>query len=257
MSRTPIIAANWKMNKGPKEAKEFLAALKDELTCECKAVDKVIVPPFVTIPAVMETLNGCPCIGVGAQDVSDRDNGAFTGEISTAMLNELGCKYVVLGHSERRQYHGETNAYINKKIKKALAAGICPIYCIGETLEQRQGGQLECVLKSQVVEGLEGLTAEEVAGLVIAYEPVWAIGTGVTATADQADEGNGYCRAAIAEAYGADVAETVTIQYGGSMNAGNAAELVSKVNVDGGLIGGASLKAADFSVIVKAASEQK
>ena len=252
MSRKPIIAANWKMNMGPAEAKAFLAAFKEENTCDI-AVDKVIVPPFVTIPAVMETLGECKCIGVGAQDVSDRDNGAFTGEISTAMLNELGCTYVVLGHSERRQYHGETNAYINKKIKKALAAGICPIYCIGETLEQRQGGQLESVLKSQVVEGLEGLTAEEVAGLVIAYEPVWAIGTGVTATADQADEGNGYVRAAIAEMYGADVAETVTVQYGGSMNDKNAAELLSKVNVDGGLIGGASLKSGAFAAIVDAA----
>ena len=227
MSRTPIIAANWKMNKGPKEAKEFLAALKDELTCECKAVDKVIVPPFVTIPAVMETLNGCTCIGVGAQDVSDRDNGAFTGEISTAMLNELGCKYVVLGHSERRQYHGETNAYINKKIKKALAAGICPIYCIGETLEQRQGGELEAVLKSQVVEGLEGLTAEEVAGLVIAYEPVWAIGTGVTASSADAQDAHAFIRGVVAEAFGAAAAEAVRLQYGGSVK-----QLVYTVEMD-------------------------
>ena len=132
---------------GPKEAREFMAAFKNENTCDIK-VDKVIVPPFVTIPAVMEALHGCTCVGVGAQDVSDRDNGAFTGEISTSMLTELGCKYVVLGHSERRQYHGETNAYINKKIKKALAAGLIPIYCIGETLEQRESGQLETVLKT-------------------------------------------------------------------------------------------------------------
>lgn len=145
MSRTPIIAANWKMNIGPSEAKAFLAAFKEEKTCDIK-VDKVIVPPFVTIPAVIETLNGCTCVGVGAQDVSDRDNGAFTGEISTAMLNELGVKYVVVGHSERRQYHGETNAYINKKIKKALVAGITPIYCIGETLAQREGVSLRLFL---------------------------------------------------------------------------------------------------------------
>ena len=249
MSRKPIIAANWKMNMGPAEAKAFLAAFKEEKTCDI-AVDKVIVPPFVTIPAVMEVLNGCKCIGVGAQDVSDRDNGAFTGEISTAMLNELGCTYVVLGHSERRQYHGETNAYINKKIKKALAAGICPIYCIGETLEQRQGGQLESVLKSQVVEGLEGLSAEEVAGLVIAYEPVWAIGTGKTATAEQANETIAFIRKTVGELFCPKCAEALRIQYGGSMNAGNCKELMAMPEIDGGLIGGASLKANDFATIV-------
>ena len=236
---------------GPQEAKAFLAAFKEENTCDI-AVDKVIVPPFVTIPAVMEVLDGCKCIGVGAQDVSDRDNGAFTGEISTAMLNELGCTYVVLGHSERRQYHGETNAYINKKIKKALAAGICPIYCIGETLEQRQGGQLESVLKSQVVGGLEGLSAEEVAGLVIAYEPVWAIGTGLTATPEQAEEIHAYIRSVIAEKFGAEVAENTSILYGGSCKPSNAKELFANPNVDGGLIGGAALKVEDFKGIIDA-----
>ena len=253
MSRTPIIAANWKMNIGPKEAKEFLAALKEEL-CECtSAVDKVIVPPFVTIPAVMDTLNGCKCIGVGAQDVSDRDNGAFTGEISTSMLNELGCTYVVLGHSERRQYHGETNAYINKKIKKALAAGIIPIYCIGETLEQREGGQLETVLKSQVVEGLEGLTAEEVAGIVIAYEPVWAIGTGKTASAADAQAAHAFIRGVLADTFGAEAAAKVRLQYGGSVKPENAAELMGQPDIDGALVGGAALKAASFAAIIKAA----
>ncbi|MBQ3240437.1 MAG: triose-phosphate isomerase [Akkermansia sp.] len=253
MSRTPIIAANWKMNIGPKEAKEFLAALKNEL-CECtNAVDKVIVPPFVTIPAVMDTLNGCKCIGVGAQDVSDRDNGAFTGEISTTMLNELGCTYVVLGHSERRQYHGETNAYINRKIKKALAAGIIPIYCIGETLEQREGGQLETVLKSQVVEGLEGLTADEVAGIVIAYEPVWAIGTGKTASAADAQAAHAFIRGVLAETFGAEAADKVRLQYGGSVKPANAAELMSQPDIDGALVGGAALKADSFAAIIKAA----
>ena len=253
MSRTPIIAANWKMNIGPKEAKEFLAALKEEL-CECtSAVDKVIVPPFVTIPAVMDTLNGCKCIGVGAQDVSDRDNGAFTGEISSTMLNELGCTYVVLGHSERRQYHGETNAYINKKIKKALAAGIIPIYCIGETLEQREGGQLESVLKSQVVEGLEGLTADEVAGIVIAYEPVWAIGTGKTASAADAQAAHAFIRGVLADTFGAEAADKVRLQYGGSVKPDNAAELMSQPDIDGALVGGAALKAASFAAIIKAA----
>ncbi len=253
MSRTPIIAANWKMNMGPKEAKAFLAALKDELTCECKAVDKVIVPPFVTIPAVMDTLDGCSCIGVGAQDVSDRDNGAFTGEISTTMLNELGCKYVVLGHSERRQYHGETNAYINKKIKKALAAGIIPIYCIGETLEQRQSGELETVLSTQVVDGLAGLTPEEVAGIVIAYEPVWAIGTGVTASAEDAQAAHAFIRGVLAQTFGQEAADKCRLQYGGSVKPGNAAELMGQPDIDGALVGGAALKADSFAAIIKAA----
>lgn len=251
MSRTPIIAANWKMNMGPKEAKDFLAAFKNENTCEI-AVDKVIVPPFVTIPAVMEALNGCKCIGVGAQDVSDHDNGAFTGEISTAMLNELGCTYVVLGHSERRQYHGETNAYINKKIKKALAAGLTPIYCIGETLEQRQGGQLEAVLGSQVKEGLEGLTAEQVAGLVIAYEPVWAIGTGVTASAEDAQSAHAFIRSVVADTFGAEAADKVRLQYGGSVKPANAKELMSQPDIDGALVGGAALKPDSFAAIIKA-----
>ncbi len=241
------------MNIGPAEAKEFLAAFKNEITCECKAVDKVIVPPFITIPAVMEVLNGCTCVGVGAQDVSDRDNGAFTGEISTAMLIELGCKYLVLGHSAPRQYHGETNAYINKKIKKALAAGIIPIYCIGETLEQREGGQLEAVLKSQVVEGLEGLTAEEVAGLVIAYEPVWAIGTGKTASAADAQAAHAFIRGVVADTFGQDAADKVRLQYGGSVKPDNAAELMSQPDIDGALVGGAALKAASFAAIIKAA----
>ncbi|MGN0874693.1 MAG: triose-phosphate isomerase [Akkermansia sp.] len=252
MSRTPIIAANWKMNMGPKEAKAFLAALKEEKLCDCKCVEKVIVPPFVTIPAVMETLNGCKCLGVGAQDVSDRDNGAFTGEISTAMLQELGCGYVVLGHSERRQYHGETNAYINKKIKKALAAGLVPIYCIGETLEQREGGQLESVLKTQVVDGLEGLTPEQVAGLVIAYEPVWAIGTGKTASAEDAQSAHAFIRSVVADTFGAEAAAKVRIQYGGSVKPGNAKELMGQPDIDGALVGGAALKADSFAAIIRA-----
>lgn len=253
MSRTPIIAANWKMNMGPKEAKDFLAALKNELSCECKAVDKVIVPPFVTIPAVMDTLNGCTCLGVGAQDVSDRDNGAFTGEISTTMLNELGCKYVVVGHSERRQYHGETNAYINRKIKKALAAGITPIYCIGETLAQREAGDLETVLSTQVVEGLEGLTPEQVGGLVIAYEPVWAIGTGKTASAADAQAAHAFIRSVVEKTFGAEAAAAVRLQYGGSVKPANAKELMSQPDIDGALVGGAALKADSFAAIIKAA----
>ena len=254
MSRTPIIAANWKMNIGPAEARAFLAAFKEEKLCECKGVEKVVVPPFVTIPAVVETLNGCSCLGVGAQDVSDHDNGAFTGEVSTAMLTEFGCRYVVLGHSERRQYHGETNAYINKKIHKALSAGLIPIYCIGETLEQREGGQLEQVLRTQVTDGLAGLTPEQVAGLVIAYEPVWAIGTGKTASAADAQSAHAFIRSVVAEIFGEDAASKVRIQYGGSVKPANAAELMSQPDIDGALVGGAALKADSFAAIIRAAA---
>ena len=171
------------------------------------------------------------------------------------MLVASGVEYVVIGHSERRQYFGETDQTVNLRSLAALNAGLKAIICVGETLEQRELGYTETLLKYQTKMALTNVTKEQLKNVIIAYEPVWAIGTGVTATAEQADEGNGFVRAAIAEAYGADVAETVTVQYGGSMNAKNAEELVSKVNVDGGLIGGASLKAADFSVIVKAASE--
>lgn len=239
---------------GPQEARAFLSAFKEEKLCECKGVEKVIVPPFVTIPAVVETLNGCQCLGVGAQDVSDRDNGAFTGEISTAMLLEIGCKYVVVGHSERRQYHGETNAYINKKIKKALAAGLVPIYCIGETLEQREAGKLEEILRSQVEEGLEGLTAEQVSGLVIAYEPVWAIGTGKTASAADAQAAHAFIRSVVEKVFGAEAAAAVRIQYGGSVKPGNAAELMACPDIDGALVGGAALKADSFAAIIRAAA---
>jgi triosephosphate isomerase len=171
------------------------------------------------------------------------------------MLKEAGVEYVVVGHSERRQYFGETDQTVNLRSLAALKGGLKPIICVGETLEQRNLGYTETLLKFQTKMALTNVTAEQLKDVVIAYEPVWAIGTGVTATADQADEGNGYVREAIAEVYGAEVAETVTIQYGGSMNAGNADELVAKVNVDGGLIGGASLKAEDFSKIVAAASK--
>ena len=171
------------------------------------------------------------------------------------MLTASGVEYVVIGHSERRQYFGETDQTVNLRTLAAVNAGLKAIVCVGETLEQRELGYTETLLKYQTKMALTNISADQLKNIVIAYEPVWAIGTGVTATAEQADEGNGYVRAAIAEVYGADVAETVTIQYGGSMNAGNADELVAKVNVDGGLIGGASLKAHDFSVIVKAASK--
>ena len=250
--RKAVIAGNWKMNKTPAEAAALINEMKPLVAgADC---DVVLCVPYVDIPAALEAAKGSN-IKIGAENVHFKASGAYTGEISAEMLTALGVEYVVIGHSERRQYCGETDQTVNLRSLAALNAGLKAIICVGETLEQRELGYTETLLKYQTKMALTNVTKEQLKNVIIAYEPVWAIGTGVTATADQADEGNGFVRAAIAEAYGADVAETVTVQYGGSMNAKNAEELVAKVNVDGGLIGGASLKAADFSVIVKAASE--
>ncbi len=250
--RKAVIAGNWKMNKTPAEAKALIEEMKPLVAgADCEVV---LCVPFVDIPAAIEAAAGSN-IKIGAENVHFKASGAYTGEIAANMLKELGVEYVVIGHSERRQYFGETDQTVNLRTLAALEAGLKPIVCVGETLEQRNLGYTETLLKFQTKMALTNVTAEQLKNVIIAYEPVWAIGTGVTATDDQADEGNGFCRAAIAEAYGADVAETVTIQYGGSMNPKNAEALVAKVNVDGGLIGGASLKAEDFSVIVKAASK--
>ncbi len=251
-TRKAVIAGNWKMNKTPAEAKALIEEMKPLVAdADCEVV---LCVPFVDIPAAIEAAKGSN-IRIGAENIHFKASGAYTGEIAGNMLKELGVEYVVVGHSERRQYFGETDQTVNLRTLAALENGLKPIVCVGETLEQRELGYTETLLKFQTKMALTNVTADQLKDVIIAYEPVWAIGTGVTATADQADEGNGFCRAAIAEAYGADVAETVTIQYGGSMNAKNADELVSKVNVDGGLIGGASLKAEDFSIIVKAASK--
>ena len=216
--------------------------------------DVVLCVPFIDIPAAVEASKGSN-IHIGAENIHYKESGAYTGEVSAAMLKEAGVEYVVIGHSERRTYFGETDQTVNLRTLAALNAGFKAIICVGETLEQRELGYTETLLKYQTKMALTNVTEDQLKNVIIAYEPVWAIGTGVTASADQADEGNGFVRAAIAEAYGKDAAERVTVQYGGSMNAKNADELVSKVNVDGGLIGVASLKAVDFSVIVKAASK--
>ena len=251
-TRKAVIAGNWKMNMTPSQAIALINEMKPLVAgADCEVV---LCVPFVDIPAALEAAKGSN-IKIGAENVHFKASGAFTGEISADMLKEAGVEYVVVGHSERRQYFGETDQTVNLRSLAALNAGLKPIICVGETLEQRELGYTETLLKFQTKMALTNVTAEQLKNVVIAYEPVWAIGTGVTATADQADEGNKFCREAIAEVYGADVAETVTIQYGGSMNAKNADELVAKENVDGGLIGGASLKAEDFSVIVKAASK--
>lgn len=250
--RKAVIAGNWKMNKTPSETTALIGEMKPLLKdAGCKVV---LCVPFIDIPAAVEAAKGSN-IEIGAENVHFKESGAYTGEVSANMLVESGVKYVVIGHSERRQYFGETDQTVNLRTLAALNAGLTAIVCVGETLEQRELGYTETLLKFQTKMALTNVTAEQLKNVIIAYEPVWAIGTGVTATADQADEGNGYVRAAIAEVYGKDVAETVTIQYGGSMNAKNADELVAKVNVDGGLIGGASLKAPDFAAIVAAASK--
>lgn len=251
-TRRTVIAGNWKMNKTPDEAKALIEEMKPLVAdADC---DVVLCVPYVDIPAAVEAAKGSN-IHVGAENVHFKASGAYTGEVSAEMLKAVGVEYVIIGHSERRQYFGETDQTVNLRTLAALNAGLKVILCVGETLEQRELGYTETLLKYQTKIGLTNVTKEQLQNVIIAYEPVWAIGTGVTATDDQADEGNGFVRAAVAEAYGAEAAEAVTVQYGGSMNAKNAEGLLSKVNVDGGLIGGASLKAVDFSVIVKAASK--
>lgn len=251
-TRKAVIAGNWKMNKTPSETTALINEMKP-LVADANC-DVVLCVPFVDIYAAVEAAKGSN-IKIGAENVHFKESGAYTGEISADMLKEAGVEYVVIGHSERRTYFGETDQTVNLRTLAALKAGLKPIICVGETLEQRELGYTETLLKFQTKMALTNVSEEDMKNVIIAYEPVWAIGTGVTATDDQADEGNGFVRAAIEEKYGKDVAEATTVQYGGSMNAKNADGLVAKYNVDGGLIGGASLKAPDFATIVKAASK--
>ncbi len=244
--RKPIIAGNWKMNKTQAEATALIDALKPLVKdAEC---DVVVCVPFTDIGAAVAAAKGSN-VCVGAQNVHFAANGAYTGEISADMLLEAGVEYVIIGHSERRQYFGETDETVNKRTLTALAKGLKPIVCVGESLEERETGKTEAVLKEQIINGLKDV--EDVTKVVIAYEPIWAIGTGKTATAEQANETIGFIRKTVAEAFCPKCAEKVRIQYGGSMNAKNAHELMSMPEIDGGLIGGASLKAEDFSIVVK------
>ena len=250
--RKAIIAGNWKMNKTPSEAKALLTELAPMVKdADCEVIACV---PFVDLTVALEATEGTN-IQIGAENCHWEESGAFTGEISAKMLAEMGVPYVVLGHSERRQYFGETDETVNKRTKAALAHGLKPIVCVGELLWERECDITEEVIARQIKLDLFGVSAEDVKKTVIAYEPVWAIGTGKTATADQAEEVCAGIRACIAEIYDDATAAAIRIQYGGSMNASNAAELLSKPNIDGGLIGGASLKAPDFAAIVKAASK--
>ena len=248
MARKKIIAGNWKMNMTPSQAVELCATLKDLVNND--AVDVVYCVPAIDIVPVAEAIKGTN-VKLGAENFYIEDKGAFTGEISAPMLKEAGVQYIIIGHSERRDIFGENDILINQKVKKAFASGLSPILCCGESLALRKAGTYCEWIKRQIKWDLEGVTADQVKELVIAYEPIWAIGTGETATADQAQEVCKMIRETIAEMYDEATAEAVRIQYGGSMNAGNAAELLSKEDIDGGLIGGAALKP-DFGQIVNA-----
>ena len=250
--RKAVIAGNWKMNKNRAEAKALIEELKPLVKdADCGVI---VCVPFTDLETVLAATQGSN-ICVGAQNCHFAPSGAFTGEISAAMLTEMGVEYVVLGHSERRQYFGETDVTVNKRMRAALDAGLKPIVCVGELLEQREQGVTAEVVGMQTRIALGGVTVEELKNIIIAYEPVWAIGTGKTATAEQAGEVCGLIRATVADLYGKEAADGLTIQYGGSMNAANAAELLAQEDVDGGLIGGAALKAPDFSAIIAAASK--
>ena len=249
--RRYVIAGNWKMNFTPSEATAFINEIKPMVEGKNNC-DIIFCAPFVTIGAAMEAAKGSN-IKIGAQNVHFEEKGAFTGEISAKMLKEIGVEYVIIGHSERRQYFGETDHTVNLRTKAALAAGLKVLLCLGEVKEERLAGITNEVVGMQTKLDLAGISADELKNVIIAYEPVWAIGTGLTATPEQADETCGVIRDVVADLYGREVAEELIIQYGGSMNDKNAAELLSKTNVDGGLIGGASLVAEKFTAIVDAA----
>ncbi|MBR6409772.1 MAG: triose-phosphate isomerase [Clostridia bacterium] len=249
--RRTVIAGNWKMNFTPDEARAFIREVKPLVAGKDKC-DIVFCAPYVTIASAQDEAKGSK-ISIGAENVHFAEKGAYTGEVSAKMLTACGVKYVIIGHSERRQYFGETDETVNARTKAALAAGMTVILCLGEVKEQRLSGITKEVVSMQTKLDLAGVSAEEMKRVIIAYEPVWAIGTGLTATPEQADETCGQIREVLAELYGTEVAESTTIQYGGSMNEKNAAELLAKPNVDGGLIGGASLVAEKFKAIVDAA----
>ncbi len=244
--RKKIVAGNWKMNKTPKQAAELCALLKDKVNTT--DVDVVFCVPAVDLQTVLEAVAGTN-IAVGAENMFYEESGAYTGEIAPNMLTEMGVKYVIIGHSERRQYFAETDETVNKKVKKALEHGLTPIMCCGETLEQRELGVTIEFIRTQIKAGLTGISAEDAKKVIVAYEPIWAIGTGKTATSEQAQEVCGAIRDVLGEIFGKDVAEEMRIQYGGSVNGKNAAELFAMKDIDGGLVGGASLKE-EFSQIV-------
>ena len=249
--RTPFIAGNWKMNLSPLEAQN-LAQKMAEAFSNIEGVDIAIAPTFLAIPSVTSSLEGSR-IFASAQNCHQNQNGAFTGEISAEMLRSVGCTYVILGHSERRQYFGESNQLISTKIQAAFRAGLLPILCVGETLEQRNAGEAFDVVRSQIMEALDGIPLDQLTSITIAYEPVWAIGTGVTASPEQAQEIHAYIRNLLSETYSTVVADSIRIQYGGSVKPQNAVSLLCQKDIDGALVGGASLDVDSFVAIVQAA----
>lgn len=253
--RKKIIAANWKMNMTVAETAAYLEDFRLDVE-EVHGVEIVIAPPFTALPKLSELLGGSQKIRLGAQNMYFEMSGAFTGEVSPAMLRELFVRYVILGHSERRQIFGETDAFINKKVHTALKSELKPILCVGETLEERDAGKEKLVLETQLHGCLEGVTAEQMLDIVVAYEPVWAIGTGRNATPEQAQDAHAHVRKVLGDLSDAATAEKVRIQYGGSVKPANALALLSKPDIDGALVGGASLEPRGFSEIVKAAMPQ-
>ena len=257
MARRKLIAGNWKMNMTAAAGAKLIQDIRAQFEGGCKgcpvnAPEVLVCPPFTTIAAVIEAAKGC-CLNVGAQNIHWAEKGAFTGEISGDMLNELGVSYVIIGHSERRQYFGETDKTVNQRVQAALAHNLKVIICVGESLEQRTAGVTNAIIESQVSKALEGITAEQMASIVITYEPIWAIGTGQVATEEQAEDVHKAIRALLKKLYSDAVADATRILYGGSMNEKNAAGLLAQPDIDGGLIGGASLKPEAFATIIKAA----
>lgn len=247
--RKNIVAGNWKMNTTLQEGIQLAKDLNEILAKETPNCDVVICTPFIHLASVTAVVDGSK-IGVGAENCADKESGAYTGEVSAAMVASTGANYVILGHSERRAYYHETSEILKEKVKLALAHNLTPIFCIGEVLEEREANKQNEVVKAQLSEALFGLSAAEFSKLILAYEPVWAIGTGKTATSEQAQEIHAYIRSVVADKYGKEVANNTSILYGGSCKASNAKELFANPDVDGGLIGGASLKATDFKGVI-------
>ena len=247
--RKPVIAGNWKMNKTISEAVELVNELKTRMA-DVEDVTVIVCPTFLCIKSVADVLTGSN-VHVGAQDMYWETSGAYTAEVSGEMLLEAGAEYVIIGHSERRQYFGETNETVNKKVKKALALGLKPIVCVGEMLEDREAGNTEKVVDDHLTNGLVGVSADDMKKVIVAYEPVWAIGTGKTASPEQAQEVHSFIRNRISELWDSATAEAVVIQYGGSMKPENVKELLAQKDIDGGLIGGAALKADSFEALAK------
>ncbi|SHE44499.1 triosephosphate isomerase [Fodinibius roseus] len=253
--RNYLIAGNWKMNCGPAETQKLLRGIKNSDISIPERVDALVCPPMISLTVAANELQEEAGVALGAQNVHFEDNGAYTGEVSTQMLNEVYCEYVILGHSERREYFGETDQTVNAKVKKSLSDDLLPVICVGESLKQRKAGEHQLIVRKQVEAALTGVSEDQAAGLVIAYEPIWAIGTGETATPDQAQEMHKMIRDVIANLYGNDRAGGIRILYGGSMKPHNAEELLSQPDVDGGLIGGASLQADSFMEIIQIAGD--